>query len=114
MTSGTSVAGSYQGEENDPQDLSAALGLLSCSFGTPKSGPVALPPDVPPVPPLPAKFLPFSNADPMSGSTTVRPQQSSIRGSPYQYRRKASRDVDMEDDGYADEDEDGVFGRMEE
>ena len=54
-TSGTSVAGSYHEDTtNDHADLAAAVGLLSCSYGTPKTGPVALPPDAPPVPPLPA------------------------------------------------------------
>jgi hypothetical protein len=113
-TSGTSVAGSYQDDENDHADLAAAVGLLSCSYGTPKSGPVTLPPDVPPVPPLPAKFLSFANPDRISGSTTVTAQQSSIRGSGHHSRHTPNKDVDMYDDGYADDDEDGVFGRMEE
>lgn len=133
-TSGTSV-GSYQEDENDQADLAAAVGLLSCSYGTPKSGPVALPPDVPPVPPLPAKFLPFNNPVSISGSNTVMPQQSSLRrGSSYQYDHSSSKDVDMDDGSSADDDEfrheyrnrhsrsrgrvddddDGVFGRMEE
>ncbi|KAH7135078.1 hypothetical protein B0J11DRAFT_151926 [Dendryphion nanum] len=127
-TSGTSVAGSYD-DENDQADLAAAVGLLSCSYGTPKSGPVALPPDIPPVPPLPAKFLGFNNPHTLSGSTTVTAQQSSIRGS-YTYNNHDSKDVDMDDEsladeeefrhsnsrsrGRADDDDDGVFGRMEE
>ncbi|KAF2198182.1 hypothetical protein GQ43DRAFT_172251 [Delitschia confertaspora ATCC 74209] len=110
-TSGTSVAGSYVDEENDQADLAAAVGLLSCSYGTPKTGPMALPPDVPPVPPLPAKFLPFNKPDSLSGTATISAQQSSIRGS-YGYRQPESRDVDMDSPGY-DED-DGVFGKMEE
>jgi hypothetical protein len=113
-TSGTSVAGSYKEEENDQADLAAAVGLLSCSYGTPKSGPVALPADVPPVPPLPAKFMGFANPDSLSGSTTVTAQQSSIRGSGHHYRRTANKDVEMDDESFADDDEDGVFGRMEE
>lgn len=113
-TSGTSVAGSYKEEENDQADLAAAVGLLSCSYGTPKSGPVALPPDVPPVPPLPAKFMGFSNPDSLSGSMTVTAQQSSIRGSGQHYRRSPTKDVDMDHDSYGEDDEDGVFGRMEE
>lgn len=130
-TSGTSVAGSYHEESNDHADLAAAVGLLSCSYGTPKSGPLGLPSDVPPVPPLPAKFLDFSNAQPLSGTTTVTAQQSSIRGSQFRYRDE-SKDVDMDDDsfaeeeeeryrqsnsrsrGRADEDDDAFFGRMEE
>ncbi|KAF2183211.1 hypothetical protein K469DRAFT_728245 [Zopfia rhizophila CBS 207.26] len=126
-TSGTSVAGSYHDDENDQADLAAAVGLLSCSYGTPKTGPVALPPDVPPVPPLPAKFLGFNNPDSISGSTTVTAQQSSVRGSGFKYHRHGSKDVDMDDEsdedfhrlnshnrGRVDEDDDGIFGRMEE
>lgn len=128
-TSGTSVAGSYHDDENDQADLAAAVGLLSCSYGTPKSGPVALPPDVPPVPPLPAKFLDFNNVPSISGSTTVTAQQSSLRGSGYRYHHE-SKDVDMDDGHFADdddfrnansrsrgqidEDDDAFFGRMEE
>jgi hypothetical protein len=105
-TSGTSVAGSYQDyqEENDQADLAAAVGLLSCSYGTPKSGAFGLPPDVPPVPPLPAKFLDYNNAHSLSSSTTVTAQQSSMRGSNYRYRHE-SNDVDMDDESFADEDE---------
>ncbi|KAF2267805.1 hypothetical protein CC78DRAFT_576816 [Lojkania enalia] len=129
-TSGTSVAGSYHDEENDQADLAAAVGLLSCSYGTPKTGPTSLPPDVPPVPPLPAKFLGFNNPDSLSGRTTVTAQQSSLRGSSYGFHRQESKDVDMDDEtfamdddfrhsnsrsrGRADEDDDGIFGRMEE
>ncbi|KAL6709332.1 hypothetical protein ACN47E_001739 [Coniothyrium glycines] len=128
-TSGTSVAGSYRDDGNDHADLAAAVGLLSCSYGTPKSGPVALPPDVPPVPPLPAKFMDSNHlGQNLSGSTTVTAQQSSMRNS-YRYHSE-SKDVDMDDDhfadeedyrmsnsrsrGRADEDEDTFFGRMEE
>ncbi|KAF2125926.1 hypothetical protein P153DRAFT_360227 [Dothidotthia symphoricarpi CBS 119687] len=135
-TSGTSLAGSYHDDgTNDPSDLAAAVGLLSCSYGTPTSGPVALPSDVPPVPPLPAKFLSFS-ARTLSGNTIVTPQQSSMRNS-YRYHSESKDvdvdvdvDVDMDDDqfadeedyrqsnsrsrGRADEDDDAFFGRMEE
>lgn len=123
-TSGTSVAGSYHDGEND--DLAAAVGLLSCSYGTPKSGPVALPADVPPVPPLPAKFMELNRS--LSGSTTVTAQQSSMRNS-YRYHSE-SKDVDMDEDRFADEEdyrqsnsrsrdrideeEEAFFGRMEE
>lgn len=127
-TSGTSVAGSYLDDENDQADLAAAVGLLSCSYGTPKSGPVALPPDVPPVPPLPAKFLDYGNGLSISGSTTVTAQQSSLRGN-HRYHLE-NKDVDMDDESFADEDDfrhsnsrsrgraedddDAFFGRMEE
>jgi hypothetical protein len=126
-TSGTSVAGSYHDDGNTDQDMAAAVGLLSCSYGTPKTGPVVLPPDVPPVPPLPAKFMDFHSGRTLSGSTTVTAQQSSMRNS---YRYHESKDVDMDDDHFADEedyrqshsrsrgrideDDDAFFGRMEE
>jgi hypothetical protein len=126
-TSGTSVAGSYHDDGNTDQDMAAAVGLLSCSYGTPKTGPVVLPPDVPPVPPLPAKFMDFHTGRTLSGSTTVTAQQSSMRNS---YRYHESKDVDMDDDHFADEedyrqshsrsrgrideDDDAFFGRMEE
>jgi hypothetical protein len=129
-TSGTSVAGSYREDENDQADLAAAVGLLSCSYGTPKSGPVALPPDVPPVPPLPAKFMSYANQHAFMNSATVTAQQSSLRGSGYDYHRRESKDIDMDDESSADDDEyrhahsrsrgrmddddDGIFGRMEE
>ncbi|KAF2854044.1 hypothetical protein T440DRAFT_486676 [Plenodomus tracheiphilus IPT5] len=127
-TSGTSVAGSYHDDGNDHADLAAAVGLLSCSYGTPKSGPQALSPDIPPVPPLPAKFLDFKHGQTLSGSTTVQAQQSSVRNT-YRYHND-SKDVDMDDDHFADEedyrhsnsrsrgrveeDDDAFFGRMEE
>ena len=126
-TTATSVVGSYPDDGNTDQDMAAAVGLLSCSYGTPKSGAVNLPPDVPPVPPLPAKFLDFNTTRSLSGNTTVTPQQSSMRNS---YRYHESKDIDMDDDhfadeedyrqshsrsrGRADEDDDAFFGRMEE
>ena len=125
-TSGTSAAGSYH---DDHADLAAAVGLLSCSYGTPKSGPVAFSSaaDVPPVPPLPAKFLDFHTRNLNARGTTVTVQQSSMRNS---YQREA-KDVDMDEDHFADEedyryshsrsrgrideeDDDEIFGRMEE
>lgn len=55
LTANTSLAESYPDE--DPQELAAAVGLLSCSYGTPKTGPTVVPgDDIPPVPPLPQKY----------------------------------------------------------
>jgi hypothetical protein len=119
-TSGTSV----NGEDQDQADLAAAVGLLSCSFGTPKTGPVMLPQDVPPVPPLPTQFL-GQRADYLSGTTLSfagAPQSYSSHVRSYVRERK---DVDMDVDnsadeedsdrhrGHSDEDE-GMFGSMEE
>jgi hypothetical protein len=108
-TSATSVSGS-QYDEEDQADLAAAVGLLSCSYGTPKTGPSMLPPDVPPVPPLPTRYL-----DSASGSTP-------------KLHHYSIKEVEMDDsEGYADDrayhrktmsrarsdDEDGVFGMEE-
>ncbi|KAM5430751.1 hypothetical protein McanMca71_005173 [Microsporum canis] len=41
--------------DDDAAGLAAAIEL--CNFGTPRSGPMSIPEDVPPVPPLPARFL---------------------------------------------------------
>ncbi|KAK5125420.1 hypothetical protein LTR85_000529 [Meristemomyces frigidus] len=95
-TANTSIADSYRDE--DPADLAAAVGLLSCSYGTPKSGPTALSSDVPPVPPLPAKY-----------ANTLT-----------SYHRQD--DVEMEDDDSSedehhpariDEVDEGMFGKMD-
>lgn len=94
MTANTSIAESYRGDE-DPQDLAAAVGLLSCSYGTPKSTSTALAMDVPPVPPLPAK---------------------------YQQNYRQQDDVEMEDDNDSDDEphmrnddmeDHGMFGKMD-
>ena len=98
-TAHTSIAETYRDE--DPQDLAAAVGLLSCSYGTPKSGPTGMPSDIPPVPPLPEKYaLEFSNY------------------------RGGREDVIMDDDDSSEgeihsrrapqyEEEEGFFGRMD-
>ncbi|EEH45326.2 uncharacterized protein PADG_01476 [Paracoccidioides brasiliensis Pb18] len=41
--------------DDDEAGLAAAIKL--CHFGTPRTGPVPMSPDIPPVPPLPARFL---------------------------------------------------------
>lgn len=84
------TAESYNGDE---ADLAAAVGLLSCSYGTPKTGPTILSPDVPPVPPLPAKY-----------------QKSAYSN----LRNNQADDVDMDgDDSYDDDADEGVFGTMD-
>lgn len=121
-TACTSVAESV----DDQADLAAAVGLLSCSYGsTPKTGPVMLPADAPPVPPLPAQFLGhkadhLASVEQLSGSTiTGGPTRSSGYDS---FVRGAGHDVDMMDGdsdsrghgGRSDDDEEGMFGKMEE
>ncbi|KAK3070990.1 hypothetical protein LTR53_009473 [Teratosphaeriaceae sp. CCFEE 6253] len=99
LTANTSIAESYRDE--DPQDLAAAVGLLSCSYGTPQTGPTGMPSDVPPVPPLPAKYAAHKFAS-----------------------YHAQHDVDMDDDELSedehhqhpariDEVDEGIFGRMD-
>ncbi|KAL4780780.1 hypothetical protein BJX76DRAFT_35737 [Aspergillus varians] len=41
--------------DDDEADLAAAIGL--CNFGTPRMGPTSVSPGIPPVPPLPSRFL---------------------------------------------------------
>ncbi|KAK4929842.1 hypothetical protein LTR49_003469 [Elasticomyces elasticus] len=98
FTANSSIADSYRDE--DPQDLAAAVGLLSCSYGTPRTNPTGMPSDVPPVPPLPAKYA--------SHNYTSYTRQN---------------DVNMDDDESSederqrpdriDEVDEGVFGKMD-
>lgn len=55
--------------EDDEADLAAAIGL--CNFGTPRTGPVPMSPDVPPVPPLPARYLDQSRSASVTQSTML-------------------------------------------
>jgi len=62
LTANTSIAESYT--DQAPEDMTAAMNLLSCSYGTPKSGPVTMVgDDVPPVPPLPEKYAKAFSGD---------------------------------------------------
>jgi len=127
LSSGISV-----GAQDDAAGLAAAVELLSCSFGTPRTGPVTLPPDVPPVPPLPAQYLSqsaFSGNNLTPARHSHQAAESYTRHTSADMVRDNSRmDVDesgaesvMDDEDYdsrsrgrSDEDDDGVFGRMEE
>lgn len=129
-TSGAAATG-YVIDE-DEASLAAAVESL-CSFGTPRSGPVHLPADVPPVPPLPARFAGQSN-NRLSGNPTPSLLLPGLgMPPPLTHRISDERDVkmgverhsnNMDDDddfdersvshGRSDEDDDGVFGRMEE
>ncbi len=130
-TSGVDDAGRSTVDDEEAS-LAAAVELLSCSFGTPRSGPVILPPDVPPVPPLPARFLEQNLGNlATSAATPTAHQQNGDLDSRYRYRYSVDHDVKMESEGsMADDDEhvhhrssrdrnddyddEGVFGRMEE
>lgn len=114
---------------NEDRDLAAAVELLSCSFGSNGGREVVgLPAGAPPVPPVPEQYRDqarsFSNAGFINSFPTRQPE-SFTRG---EFRR-GSQDVKMEDSGESaadeddldsrsrarsDEDDDGVFGRMEE
>lgn len=129
--------------EDDEADLAAAIGL--CNFGTPRTNPVANTPDVPPVPPLPARYLDSSShqspglAQPSAMSEALRresnaelflsaslnPSQSykvsDLRGArgggdtAKETRQRRNADVDFGSrTSPTDDDDDGVFGRMEE
>ncbi|KAM7223776.1 hypothetical protein V8F06_000792 [Rhypophila decipiens] len=122
----TSSGKNATGQED--RDLAAAVELLSCSFGsTTGSRTVHLPGDVPPVPPLPARYL----EDALTGVSFINSfpggaPESFTRGVP---PRDIKEDVKMDESGdsvmdddeddtrsraRSDEDDDGVFGRMEE
>ncbi|KAJ5997005.1 hypothetical protein N7499_006679 [Penicillium canescens] len=131
--------------EDDEADLAAAIGL--CNFGTPRTGPVSMTPDVPPVPPLPARYL-DSSSHPSNQSPHLaqpRPAEQARRDSEanifisrslnpslsykvsderevrtsgkeaQESRQRRNADVDFGNrSAPADDDDDGVFGRMEE
>ncbi|KAF4996222.1 hypothetical protein FDECE_12530 [Fusarium decemcellulare] len=113
----------------DDRDLAAAVELLSCSFGSNNGTRTAtVPADAPPVPPLPAQYL--DQATPLSAAGFInsypsRQPESFTRG---EFRRPSedvrmeeSGDSVMDDDdfemrsrGRSEDEDDGVFGRMEE
>ncbi|KAK3990639.1 hypothetical protein QBC44DRAFT_63270 [Cladorrhinum sp. PSN332] len=106
----------------DDSELAAAL--LNCSFGNNGAArTVHLPADAPPVPPLPARFLDGTILGPSSfiGSYPSRAIESNIRGDHRRVDVKMEEaesvmgdDDDMRSRARSDEDDDGVFGRMEE
>ncbi|KAG9232568.1 hypothetical protein BJ875DRAFT_74714 [Amylocarpus encephaloides] len=110
--------------------LAAAVELLSCSFGstgTPRTViPVTLPEDAPPVPHIPAQYL-NQGAFPgtsLTPSQYPRQPESYTRGQNHldeDVKMEESEDSAADDEEYdrrsrgrSDEDDDGVFGRMEE
>ena len=117
--------------DEDEAGLSAAVESL-CSFGTPRSSAVHLPPDVPPVPPLPARFA-GQNSHRLSGNSLAPMLQPDLGlPPPLTHRLSNERDIGLDHSGGAkgqddefydrrsishsrsDEDDEGVFGRMEE
>ena len=129
-TSGSGAAYGL-GPAEDEAGLAAAVEL--CNFGTPRTGPVHLPLDVPPVPPLPARYASLNANRSLGGSGSTILQHEFALHPPLTHRLSDERDVKMhegykshvEDDdeyfdqrsvsrGRSDEDDDGVFGRMEE
>lgn len=124
----------------DDQDLASRVSMLSCSIGS-NSGTVHLPPDAPPVPPVPAQYLDQAglSSSYFSGGFASKATESYTRGgkAPESFTRgdrgSLSRlDSKMDDSGdstespaedddddtqsraRSDDDDDGVFGRMEE
>lgn len=93
-TAHTPIADEYRDE--DPADLAAAVGLLSCSYGTPTSRPLRMPSDIPPVPPLPEKYASYQRTD-----DVIMDDDESSDGD--DNHRRASRH----------EDEVGMFGAMD-
>ena len=122
-----STSGLVAPADEEEASLAAAVASL-CSFGTPQNRPVLLPPDVPPVPPLPAQYVEH-NANRLSG------HMGSTSGyglpAPSYQRLSDQRDVDMDDEnaykrrnnqdyddhsvhaGKVDEEDDGIFGTMD-
>jgi hypothetical protein len=118
------------GTGQDDEDLANALGLLSGSFGSNTAGslrniPVTLPEDAPPVPDIPARYL---NEHSFSGAT-LTPNQHPRQVESYERYPVHDADVKMEESeesvgddddfdhhsrGRSDEEDEGVFGRMEE
>jgi hypothetical protein len=113
----------------EDEGLAAAVELLSCSFGstgTPRTVGVTLPEDAPPVPLIPTQYLSQSN---FSGSTLTPSQHPRQTESYTRHQVQLDGDIKMEEEsvadddedydqrsrqGRSDEDDDGVFGRMEE
>lgn len=107
----------------DDHDLAAAVELLSCSFNSNNGshGTVVISSDAPPVPPVPAQYLDQATSLSSAGFINSFPRRQ-----PESFTRsevpRGNGDVKMEDSddefdmhsrARSDEDDDGVFGRME-
>lgn len=113
----------------DDRELAAAVELLSCSLGSTAGSvrAVHLPADAPPVPPLPAQYLDHAVLTGTSfiSSFPSRAPESFTRGTRSEMHRDdvrmegsgesaADDDDDVMSRARSDEDDEGVFGRMEE
>lgn len=114
---------------HEDEGLAAAVELLSCSFGStgnPRSIPVSLPDDAPPVPHIPAQYLNQNgfadnsltpNRHPRHAESYTRHQIHHDRDVKMEESEDSvadDEDYDLRSRGRSDEDDDGVFGRMEE
>lgn len=117
--------------DNDEAGLAAAVEL--CNFGTPRSSAIQMG-DIPPVPPLPARYASHNATLSIGGGPGISPYYQELGlPPPLTHRVSDERDVKMrevhakfadEDDedyrhrsvsqGRSDEYDDGVFGNMEE
>ncbi|CRG85741.1 hypothetical protein PISL3812_02763 [Talaromyces islandicus] len=127
----------HEDDDSDAADLAAAIRL--CNFGTPRSSAQTMANDVPPVPPLPARYLSQQGASSKSvtgsslglagsnpavfGSFSLNPSQSykvsderdvKMGDADRESRHRRNNDVDFGSRHTHDDDDDGVFGRMEE
>ncbi|KAL8840129.1 MAG: hypothetical protein Q9170_001477 [Blastenia crenularia] len=116
----------------DEEDAGLAAAVQSlCSFGTPRRSSVHLPPGIPPVPPLPAQYA-GQNTNRLSANImtptlhdfalppTANQRISNERGSKKPESRTTYRNDEDDSDHFAiqqarhEDDEEGVFGRMDE
>lgn len=120
----------------EDRDLAAAVELLSCSFNSNGGRDSRLPSDAPPVPPLPAQYLDqaamsssfLDSFSPFANSYSTRQMPESFTRGESRFTRH-DEDVKMEDSDVgsmddeddrrsrarnSEEDDEGVFGRMEE
>ena len=107
-------------DDEDDAGLVAAVSL--CSFGTPNNRPVLLPADIPPVPPLPARFVEqgyqqssASKEDlELSRQPTVVPEVQDVEMSnSHEARAYLAHNYRESHYDEAEESDDGVFGGME-
>ncbi|KAF3022541.1 hypothetical protein E8E14_012578 [Neopestalotiopsis sp. 37M] len=109
----------------EDKDLAAAVELLSCSFNSNgASRDSRLPDDAPPVPPLPAQYLDhaaFTSTSFFNSYSAPQMPESFTRGQYPSTEDVKMEDSEMDDDEddrrsrvRSEDDDDGVFGRMEE